>query len=215
MRPCVNDSAARQPIPPPVSVFSADDLATDFRVVVRQGTRRGIRLERLFWTTLKQLAEHNQLTIGEMVEEIATANDDSSNLASAIRVACLRWVSDQKAELGALASLRTINAILGACPAPAFALSSAKRILAFNPAFQQLVRRQLPVGFGQDAQRDLRLSLDVNVADIFTRLDGNNGVPISSGFVIGAGERRYRGQLNIVRAPIQAPQLLLAFVVNG
>lgn len=198
-----------------INVFSADDLTTDFRVVVRQGSRRGIRLERIFWATLKQLAEHNHLTIGEMVEEIALANGDTSNLASAIRVACLRWMADQNAGLARLASLRTINAILGACPAPAFALSSAKKILTFNPAFQNLVRRQLPVGFGEEAHRDLRLSLDLNVADIFNRLDANDGVPISSGFVIGAAERRYRGQLNIVRAPIKAPELLMSFVVNN
>jgi len=198
-----------------INVFSADDLTTDFRVVVRQGSRRGIRLERLFWATLKQLAEHHHLTIGEMVEEIAHANGDTSNLASAIRVACLRWMADQNVGLARLASLRTINAILGACPAPAFALSSSKKILTFNPAFQNLVRRQLPVGFGEEAHRDLRLSLDLNVADIFNRLDANDGVPISSGFVIGAAERRYRGQLNIVRAPIKAPELLLSFVVNS
>lgn len=198
-----------------LNVFSADDLTTDFRVVVRQGSRRGIRLERIFWATLKQLAENHHLTIGEMVEEIAYANGDTSNLASAIRVACLRWMADQNASLARLASLRTINAILGACPAPAFALSSSKKILTFNPAFQSLVRRQLPVGFGEEAHRDLRLSLDLNVADIFNRLDANDGVPISSGFVIGAAERRYRGQLNIVRAPIKAPELLLSFVVNN
>ncbi|MCX8572324.1 MULTISPECIES: ribbon-helix-helix domain-containing protein [Hyphomicrobiales] len=198
-----------------LNVFTPDDLATDFRVVVRQGTRRGIRLERLFWTTLKQLAEHNHLTIGEMVEEIAQANGDTSNLASAIRVACLRWMADQSSALAKLASLRTINAILGACPAPAFALSSGKKILTFNPAFQHLVRRQLPVGFGEDTHRDLRLSLDLNVTDIFARLDANDGVPIASGFVIGAAERRYRGQLNIVRAPIKVPELLLSFVVNA
>lgn len=198
-----------------IHVFSTDDLTTDFRVVVRLGTRRGIRLERLFWNTLRQLAEHNHLTIGEMVEVIAQANGDTANLASAIRVACLRWMSDQGAALGKLASLRTINAILGACPAPAFALSSTKKILTFNPAFQHLVRRQLPVGFGEDAHRDLRLSLDLNVADIFAKLDANDGVPIASGFVISAAERRYRGQLNIVRAPIKTPELLLCFVVNG
>lgn len=210
----MNDSAP-SPKDLQIEVFSTDDLTTDFRVVVRHGSRRGIRLERLFWSTLKQMAEHHRLTIGEMVEEIAQANGETSNLASAIRVACLRWMADQTLALGKLASLRTINAILGACPAPAFALSSAKKILTFNPAFQHLVRRQLPLGFGETTHRDLRLSLDLNVADIFSRLEINDGVPISSGFIIGAAERRYRGQLNMVRAPIKAPQLLLSFVVGG
>ena len=210
----MNDSSA-SPDGLGINVFSADDLTTDFRVVVRQGTRRGIRLERLFWATLKQLAEDKHLTLGEMVEEIERSNNETGNLTSAIRVACLRWMADQSTALGKLASLRTINAILGACPAPGFALSSTKKILTFNPAFQNLVRRHLPVGFGEEARRDLRLSLDLNVADIFARLDANYGVPIASGFVIGTAERRYRGQLNIVRAPIKTPELLLSFVVNG
>ncbi|CAN7622947.1 ribbon-helix-helix domain-containing protein [Aminobacter sp. LjRoot7] len=210
----MNDSSA-SPDKLGMNVFSADDLTSDFRVVVRQGTRRGIRLERLFWATLKQLAEDKRLTLGELVDEIELSNNETGNLTSAIRVACLRWMADQSAALGKLASLRTINAILGACPAPAFALSSTKKILTFNPAFQNLVRRHLPIGSSEEARRDLRLSLDLNVADIFTRLDANYGIPIASGFVIGTAERRYRGQLNIVRAPIKTPELLLSFVVNG
>ena len=36
-----------------------------------------------------------------------------------------------------------------------------------------------------------------------------------TGFVIGAGDRRYRAQLNVVRAPVSEPELLLAFVFGG
>lgn len=210
----MNDSGAL-PGGGALHIYSADDLTSDFRVVVRQGTRRGIKLERVFWSTLKQLAEDKHLTLGEMVDEIELSNTQTGNLTSAIRVACLRWMTDQSTALAKLASLRTINAILGACPAPAFALSSTKKILTFNPAFQNLVKRHLPVGFGEEARRDLRLSLDLNVADIFVKLDANYGVPIASGFVLATADRRYRGQLNIVRAPVKSPDLLLSFVVNG
>ena len=124
-------------------------------------------------------------------------------------------LADQNAELRRLASLRTVNAILVACPSPAFALSSSRKILAFNPSFQQLVRRQLPAGQGEEARSDLRLALDLNVADIFSRLEANGDLPVVTGFVLGAGDRRYRAQLNVVRAPVSEPELLLAFVFGG
>lgn len=210
----MNDNAS-SPVADRINVFCDNDLTADFRVVVRHGVRRGIRLERIFWSTLKQFAEHRKITVGEIVEEIADASGQASNLASAIRVACMGWLASQNVDLRGLASLRTINAILGACPAPAFALSSSKKILTFNPAFQLLVRRQLPIGHGDNGHQDLRLSLDLNVADIFLRLDASDGAPITSGFVIGAAERRHRGKVNMVRAPIKEPELLMAFVVNG
>ncbi|TIV37390.1 MAG: hypothetical protein E5V96_25785, partial [Mesorhizobium sp.] len=124
-------------------------------------------------------------------------------------------LAEESMKLRKLASIRTINAILVACPSPAFALSSSKKILAFNTPFQQLVRRQLPSAPGEDGRQDLKLALDLNVTDIFARLDANGETPVTSGFVIGAGERRYRGQLSAVRAPVAEPELLMAFVFNG
>jgi predicted DNA-binding ribbon-helix-helix protein len=192
-----------------------EDVGPEFRVVVRGGNRRGIRLERFFWESLKKLAESRKSTLGQVVEEISRVQPETGNLTSAIRVACTRWLADQNAELRRLASLKRANAILLACPSPAFALSSSKKILAFNPAFQMLVRRQLPAGLGEETRPDLKLALDLNVADIFARLDSNGEHPVVTGFVIGAGDRRYRAQLNVVRAPVSEPELLLAFVFGG
>ncbi|MDX8452460.1 ribbon-helix-helix domain-containing protein [Mesorhizobium sp. VK9D] len=212
----MNDSAirpdtARERLLP---ALAAEDFGPEFRVVARGGVRRGIRLERAFWVSLKQMAESRKCTIGMLVEEIAEHHPEG-NLTSAIRVACMRGLAEESMELRKLASIRTINAILIACPSPAFALSSSKKILAFNTPFQQLVRRQLPSAPGEDGRQDLKLALDLNVPDIFARLDANGETPVSTGFVIGAGERRYRGQLSAVRAPVTEPELLMAFVFNG
>ncbi|SJM31274.1 ribbon-helix-helix domain-containing protein [Mesorhizobium delmotii] len=194
--------------------ITREDFGLEFRVVARGGIRRGIRLERAFWMSLKQMAENRKCTIGMLIDEIAKNQTKAGNLTSAIRVACIQGLADENLILRKLASIRTINAILVACPSPAFALASSKKILTFNAPFQQLVKRQLPTGPNNDARQDLKLALDLNVADIFARLDANGEVPIASGFVIGAGERRYRGQLNAVRAPVPEPELLMAFV-NG
>ena len=195
--------------------LSFEDVEPEFRVVVRDGNRRGIRLERFFWTALKRLAQSRKSTLGQMVEEISQVAPETGNLTSAIRVACARWLAEENAELKKLASLRKVSALLLACPSPAFALSSSKKILAFNPAFQLLVRRQLPVEQGDEGRHDLKLALDLNVADIFARLAADGDRPVVSGFVIGAADRRYRAQLNIVRAPISESEVLLAFVSGG
>ncbi|MEI9417002.1 ribbon-helix-helix domain-containing protein [Mesorhizobium sp. Cs1321R2N1] len=192
-----------------------EDFELEFRVVARGGTRRGIRLERAFWLSLKQMAESRKCTIGMLVDEIAESHAENGNLTSAIRVACIRALGHENLNLRRLASIRTVNAILLACPSPAFALASTKKIVTFNAPFQQLVKRQLPTAFDGDTRQDLKLALDLNVADIFARLDTNGDVAVASGFVIGAGERRYRGQLNVVRAPVLDPELLMAFVFNG
>ncbi|QPC95132.1 hypothetical protein GA829_14405 [Mesorhizobium sp. INR15] len=195
--------------------LAPEDFGLEFRVVTRGGTRRGIRLERAFWISLKQMAESRKCTIGMLIDEIAENQLDKKNLTSAIRVACIRALADENLTLRRLASIKTINAILVACPSPAFALASSKKILTFNAPFQQLVKRQLPIGPNDDARQDLRLALDLNVTDIFARLDANGESPVASGFVIGAGDRRYRGQLNAVRAPVVEPELLMAFVFSG
>ncbi|MER8395517.1 ribbon-helix-helix domain-containing protein [Mesorhizobium sp. M1340] len=195
--------------------ITREDFGLEFRVVARGGIRRGIRLEKAFWTSLKQMAETRKCTIGMLIEEIAESSTKTGNLTSAIRVACINRLAGENLTLRKLASIRTINAILLACPSPAFALASSKKILTFNAPFQQLVMRQLPIGPNNDSRQDLKLALDLNVADIFARLDANSEVPIASGFVIRAGERRYRGQLNLVRAPVPEPELLMAFVNGG
>ena len=69
----MNDSvtspaADRERLLPPMA---AEDFGLEFRVVARGGTRRGIRLERAFWTSLKQMAENRRCTIGMLIEEIA------------------------------------------------------------------------------------------------------------------------------------------------
>lgn len=195
--------------------LSIEDVEPEFRVVVRDGNRRGIRLERFFWIALKQFAQGRRSTLGQTVEEISNVAPETGNLTSAIRVACARWLAEENAELKRLASLRRVGTLLLACPSPAFALSSSKKILAFNPAFQLLVRRQLPVEQGNHGRHDLKLALDLNVTEIFARLAADNDRPVTTGFVIGAADRRYRAQLNVVRAPTSEAEVLLAFVSGG
>ena len=79
---------------------------------MRGGNRRGVRLERFFWNTLKQFTQSRKSTLGQMVEDISHVAPETGNLTSAIRVACTRWLTEENAELKKLASLRKVNTLL-------------------------------------------------------------------------------------------------------
>ena len=194
--------------------FTSQEAAKpEFRVVARGKKRTGIRLERIFWQTAKQIALRSHMTIGRLVDEISGQQVSPDNLASAIRVACHSWMVERTTRLETLTSVAMINSILTAVPSPAFALGSNKKILAFNSAFQVLVRRQLPMLAEAEQRGELRLALDINLADLMMRLDQNGNTAIPTGFAIGTGDRRFRGQLNAVKAPSIDVEIVLAFVV--
>ena len=195
-------------------LLTAGELQWDFRTVSYEGSRRGLRLERIFWDALKKMAAEKGVTLGRLVEEIAVRQEKPANLASAIRAICLNWLARGNEELRLLASMRTTVAIITACPSPAFALSAARRISAFNQPFQMLVRRHLPPASGMDVQQEMKLTLDLNVREMLEHLRENMDTPLVTGFVLGLGERRYRGQLRAVLAPTKDTDLLIAFVTG-
>ena len=198
----------------PRPYFSMEDLEPEFRVIVRGESRRGVRMEHRYWAMLKGLAESRKSTLGQVVEEISRLHPESHNLTSAIRVACARWLSDENTELRQLASLMALSSVLHACPSPALVLNSSKVILTFNPAFQQFVRRKLLGGKGTGLPDQLKIGLDISVAEIQSRIERNDG-PIVADFFVSAENRIYRAQLSMVKAPTAEPGLLLAFVSSG
>ncbi|MGE0503586.1 MAG: ribbon-helix-helix domain-containing protein [Rhizobiaceae bacterium] len=191
--------------------LNAADLETEFRVVTSDGIRRGLRLERLFWRTLRERARRDGVTIGRMVADLVAANPSAANVSSLVRGACVDWLARENGRLGRLVSKISLGAILSASAAPTFVLSADRRIVAFNAGFQLLVRRQFPEADGR-VQASPRLALDVPIADIAARLVAEGASPVRTGFAIGLAERRLRGVLNVVRAPSLEGDLLLAFV---
>ena len=208
----MNDEPPR--LPSLLPLLTTEELQWDFRTVSYEGSRRGLRLERIFWDALKKMAAEKGVTLGRLVEEIAARQEKPANLTSAIRATCLNWLARGNEELRLLASMRTTVAIITACPSPAFALSAARRISAFNQPFQMLVRRHLPPVAGTDVQQEMKLTLDLNVREMLERLRENVDTPLATGFVLGLGERRYRGQLKAVLAPTKDTDLLIAFVTG-
>lgn len=190
---------------------SGDDSALEFRAVTSKGKRRGIKLERVFWDALRAIAKEKGLTIGGFVDQVSSATA-AKNLTSAIRVACMNAYVERNEAMYAAGAPETVEAVLAATPTPAFTLASNRRIVSFNAGFQALVRRQFVGAGGDSGKMDLRLSLDVAVEELLARLAQNRNAPVSTGFVLFMGERRHRGQVNVIRVPSRSMDLLMAFV---
>jgi predicted DNA-binding ribbon-helix-helix protein len=206
--------SVEETVPWTLDRVDAELVKPEFRVVAKGASKRGIRLERIFWQTLKVMAQRKKTTIGSLVEKMAEASPDRQNLASMIRVSCLLWIDQRLSTLEMLTAASTVNSILSAVPSPAFALGANKKIVAVNAAFQALIRRQFPT-LGPDQDKlDLKLTLDVNVTDLLARLEANGNTATVTGFAIGVGERRFRRQINAIKAPVGEADIVLAFVVG-
>jgi predicted DNA-binding ribbon-helix-helix protein len=183
-----------------------------FRVISQGKVKRGIRLEHVFWQAAKKIAQRRQLTIGGFFDAVSAQDPDATNLASAIRVACVSWMADRTTELENITSLSVLGSILAAVPSPAVVLGPERKILASNKAFQLFVRRHLSIPSPADP-KDVRLVPDIGVPEIVARLEQNGNAAVLSGFSLTVADRRIRGQLNAVRAPLSEPGTIIGFVV--
>ena len=66
-----------------------------------EGVVSSVRLENLFWVTLEEIAERDQLTVSKLVNrlyrESIEEGHDIANFTSFLRVCCLRYLSLQLA----------------------------------------------------------------------------------------------------------------------
>jgi predicted DNA-binding ribbon-helix-helix protein len=195
--------------------ISADDDATPvFRAVVALGARRGIRLEAIFWKTVSAMAAASGRTLGQEVGQALTSVPEDGNLASTLRVQAARWLASRVSELERITAAENVFAIIHASPTPAFVLSTDKKIVQYNQPFLNLIRSNLPAGETRDVARATRLSLDTQLEQVIELLKNNPKTPVATGFALGIAERRKRGQLRLVLAPIAASTLVIAYITQ-
>ncbi|MCR4268619.1 ribbon-helix-helix domain-containing protein [Nitratireductor sp. ZSWI3] len=186
-----------------------------FRVIRVGDDRRGIRLEEIYWTILKDMASSGGVSVGDVIEGCEARLQPGGNLSSALRVEAARHLQQ---ELGA-ARLRTgVQAVhnqVMASPSPSFALSDDKRLIAHNPTFMAYVRSRLSRLPQTSTVQGVRLSLDVPFADLVEKLKIPGGGVATVGFVVGVDEQLIRGRLNAVLAPLVDKDAIIGFILPG
>ena len=65
-------------------------------------------------------------------------------------------------------------------------------------------------GFSRKDYDKLKISSD----ELVEKLDATANKPISVGFAVGAYERRIRGKINAIKAPIWSEAIILGFIVD-
>ena len=104
--------------------------------------RTSIKLEPEFWGYLKEVADSRTIRLSRLVNEVASATPDRTNLASTLRTFCLihaqlRW-QDLNRELERLTlagNTQDLSRVLDACPLPCLLLAEDRSVRRLNQAF--------------------------------------------------------------------------------
>jgi predicted DNA-binding ribbon-helix-helix protein len=185
-----------------------------FRAVTADGKRRGMRLEREFWTLLEKVGREESATVGEIVAMIEASGIKSTNLTSAVRVFVAQWLEYRLGGLREKMSPAVVNGLINACPSPAFALSATRQLRFHNPAFLRFIRMNMPSEEMDQMERNLRLQIDMHMEDLLAALREGDRTMVPLGFAIGVNERRVRGRLNAVLAPCWNEDMIIGYVIT-
>lgn len=197
----------------PGIVSLASDAEPVFRVVEDRAARRGIRLERIYWQVLRDIAQASGQKLGALISAIVGEAPESGNATSLLRVYCLKAKLDDLSASDRLIDPATVVNLVKASPGPAFALGLDKRVVAYNQPFLNFIQARFAYAEAGPIGKDLRLALDVQLADLAARLEDSGNAPASAGFVVGVGERRVRGNLNVILAPVKDRNIVLCYVL--
>jgi predicted DNA-binding ribbon-helix-helix protein len=192
--------------------LSEPDFAPKFRVVRTGDRRRGIRLEQIFWTVLARLAKEEGTTIAQLVEAAEASFPQSGNITSVLRVVAVGWMQRQLIRAQPVNEENIVNNLVRASPMSTIALASDKRLIAYNTPFLMFVQSHLGLASSAALPRNLRLILDVQFGELIRALGTNGNRAIRTGILLGAEERRVRGTLSVVLAPVQKEATLIGYL---
>jgi predicted DNA-binding ribbon-helix-helix protein len=104
--------------------------------------RTSIKLEPEFWSYLKEVADSRAIRLSRLVNDVAAATPERTNLASTLRTFCLihaqlRWrgLERELEQLNLAGNTRDLPRVLDACPLPCLLLNQDRTIRRLNQAF--------------------------------------------------------------------------------
>jgi predicted DNA-binding ribbon-helix-helix protein len=191
-----------------------DSSEPHFRAVNCNGVRRGLRLERAFWSALDDISRRRGISVGDYVDRVFHEDKTEIGLSGRVRAAVLGDLAGLVTEYEERLALNRALSIIQITPAPAFLLAEDKRILGYNNQFLELVQRRLTATSHSDLLKRVALTLDAPVSDMINELAQSDRKTLTTGFAFGASDKRTRGRLAIALAPIASPRAVMAYVVS-
>ena len=183
-----------------------------FRVVTTGSRRRGVRLERVFWKLLDDIAERRGLKrsklIGDVLDE---AGENTESVASILRCFAASTVDLERSVLmGRMNPTQTI-ALMQQAPMAAFSINRQKKLQQVNAEFMQLLRPVGEAGGTRPTAEFVHLALDTPIDELFAAASAAPSTQCN--YTLQVDDRRRRGRAKIVLVPSEKPDTLVGYVL--
>lgn len=200
---------------PVVPLVEPVEVEPYFRAITdKNGERRGIRLEKLYWDSLNRMSASTQTSTSDLVGYTAASSSKDQNLASVLRVLSLKWALNRVDAMEDISSMANLNALVQASPSPTLVLTLDKKIQLFNEPFLALLRNRLLLNDPAQLAKSLRLTIDTPVDDAMDTLSRQRGKTLTTGFSLALGSHNLKGQINLALAPAHEKPMLIGYVAR-
>lgn len=196
-----------------ISDVASDDLTPEFRVVLVAKKRRGVRLEKIYWKLLDDIAKRRGVKRSRLIASIIEQEaENPKNIASILRGFVARTLEDERhASASQNSELFLIN-LLQQAPLPAFAINRQKKLSQVNVEFMQLLRMMVGNMTEKISADVVQLTLDTPTEELFSRLV--DSVSTHCNYVINLDGRQRRGRIKIVAIPPSPHTMLVGYIVS-
>jgi predicted DNA-binding ribbon-helix-helix protein len=187
-------------------------IEPQFRVVTTGSRRRGVRLERVFWKLLDDIAGRRGLKRSKLIGEVLDdAGENTESVASILRCFAASTVELERSTLvGRLNPVQTI-ALMQQAPVPAFSINRQKKLQQVNGEFMQLLRPVGEAAGGRATAEFVHLALDTPIDELFAAASAAPSTQCN--YTLQVDDRRRRGRAKIVLVPSETPDTLVGYVL--
>jgi predicted DNA-binding ribbon-helix-helix protein len=194
-------------------VAEGDELTPEFRVIIAGNRRRGIRLERMYWRLLGEIAERRGVKRSRLVASVLEEADSSSdNAASVLRCFAIDAIDAERSVLVGRTGSNYVIGLLQQAPIPAFAINRQKKLHQVNQEFIQLLRA-ISGNANQRVHADVvQLTLETPIEELFLQLSDAKSAHTNYNIQLDAKHRR--GRTKLVAVPPSPAQVLVGYIVS-
>lgn len=195
------------------AIAEGAELTPEFRVIVTGNRRRGIRLERLYWRLLGELADRRGMKRSRLIASVLEDADSSSdNAASVLRCFAIDAIDSERSTLAARTNSNYVISLLQQAPIPAFAINRQKKLHQVNQEFIQLLRA-ISGDATQRIHADVvQLTLETPIEDLFQQLSEARMAYTNYNIQLDAKHRK--GRAKVVAVPPSPSEVLVGYIVS-
>jgi predicted DNA-binding ribbon-helix-helix protein len=181
--------------------------------------RTSIKLEPEFWGYLKEVADSRAIRMSRLVNDVATATPERTNLASTLRTFCLihaqlRWrgLERELEQLSLAGNTQDLPRVLDACPLPCLLLSADRTVKRLNQAFAAWLHVDTRGVLGQRLD-NIMILRGAEMQALWQRVFGDGGKGRVNATYVSPGKVRTAQALAIGLSPQPGPAPVRAALV--